>query len=165
LFEGKNFGVHVRKVGEWNNYDLCQFVGEKEGIRIEGKQVEKNDEDQKRIIDYLKAGPQDLVEKYDYKEWSDDDRDKIMSIIRNLVPDGRMVAEILSGSPDSKPTYQAPSSSSNNPLKNEPQKSSAPADDFFSDTKSFDEEEESPKAAPKKAASSSGSLDDLYNDL
>jgi len=165
LFEGKNFGVHVRKVGEWNNYDLCQFVGEKEGIRIEGKQVEKNDDDQKRIIDYLKAGPQDLVEKYDYKEWTDDDRDKITSIIRNIVPDGRMVAEILSGSPDSKSTYQDPSSFNNNPLKNEPKKNSAPADDFFSDTKSFDEEEEAPKAAPKKAASSSGSLDDLYNDL
>lgn len=161
LFEGKNFGIHVRKVGDWNNYDLCQFVGEKEGIRIEGKQVEKTDEDQKLIISYLKAGPQDLVEKYDYKEWSDEDRDKITSIIRNLVPDGRLVAEILSGSPDSKPT----SNNSSNPLKNESSKPAAPADDFFSDTKSFDEEEEAPKAAPKKAASSSGSLDDLYNDL
>jgi hypothetical protein len=70
-----------------------------------------------------------------------------------------MVAEILSGSPDSRP-----STSSNNPLKNESNKP-APADDFFGDTKpSFDEEEEAPKAAPKKAASS-GSLDDLYNDL
>lgn len=161
LFEGKNFGIHVRKVGDWNNYDLCQFVGEKEGIRIEGKQVEKTDEDQKSIISYLKAGPQDLVEKYDYKEWTDEDRDKITSIIRNLVPDGRLVSEILSGSPDSKPT----SNNSSNPLKKESSKPAAPADDFFSDTKSFDEEEEAPKAAPKKAASSSGSLDDLYNDL
>jgi hypothetical protein len=51
LFEGKNFGVHVRKVGDWNNYDLCQFVGEKGPISIDGTAVEKSDDDQKRIAD------------------------------------------------------------------------------------------------------------------
>jgi len=161
LFEGKNFGVHVRKVGDWNNYDLCQFVGEKGPISIDGTAVEKSDGDQKRIVEYLKNGPQDLVDKYDYKEWTDEDRDKITSIIRNIVPDGRMVAEILSGSPDSKP-----STGTSNPLKNEAKKTPEAADDFFGDSKSLDEvEEEAPKAAPKKPASSSGSLDDLYNDL
>jgi hypothetical protein len=161
LFEGKNFGIHVRKVGDWNNYDLCQFVGEKGPISIDGTAVEKSDSDQKRIVEYLKKGPQDLVDKYDYKEWTDEDRDKITSIIRNIVPDGRMVAEILSGSPDSKP-----STSTSNPLKNEAKKTPEAADDFFGDSKSLDEVEEAPKAAPKKAASSSsGSLDDLYNDL
>ena len=160
LFEGKNFGIHVRKVGDWNNYDLCQFVGEKGPISIDGTAVEKSDDDQKRIVEYLKKGPQDLVDKYDYKEWTDEDRDKITSIIRNIVPDGRMVAEILSGSPDSKP-----STSTSNPLKNEAKKSPEAADDFFGDSKSLDEVEEAPKSAPKKPASSSGSLDDLYNDL
>jgi hypothetical protein len=160
LFEGKNFGIHVRKVGDWNNYDLCQFVGEKGPISIDGTPVEKSEDDQKRIVEYLKKGPQDLVDKYDYKEWTDEDRDKITSIIRNIVPDGRMVAEILSGSPDSKP-----STSTSNPLKNEAKKSPEAADDFFGDSKSLDEVEEAPKAAPKKPASSSGSLDDLYNDL
>jgi len=154
LFDGKNFGVHVRKVGDWNNYDLCQFVGEKGPISISGQPVEKSESDQKRIVDYLKTGPQDLVEKYDYKEWTDEERDKIMSIIRNTVPDGRMLSEILSGSPDSKPT----SSASNNPLKKETKKQE---EDFFGG----DAEEE---AAPAKAAtskSSGNSLDDLYNDL
>lgn len=161
LFEGKNFGIHVRKVGDWNNYDLCQFVGEKGPISIDGTPVEKSEDDQKRIVEYLKKGPQDLVEKYDYREWTDEDREKITSIIRNIVPDGRMVAEILSGSPDSRP-----STSSSNPLKNEAKKSPAPADDFFGDSSASDEiEEPAPKAAPKKAAASSGSLDDLYNDL
>ncbi len=154
LFDGKNFGVHVRKVGDWNNYDLCQFVGEKGPISISGQPVEKSESDQKRIVDYLKTGPQDLVEKYDYKEWTDEERDKIMSIIRNTVPDGRMLSDILSGSPDSKPT----SSASNNPLKKETKKQE---EDFFGG----DAEEE---AAPAKAAtskSSGNSLDDLYNDL
>jgi hypothetical protein len=95
-----------------------------------------------------------MVEKYDYKEWSDEDREKVMSIIRNTVPDGRMVSEILSGSPDSK------SSSSSNPLKNESKKP-APADDFFSDNSDV----EPAIAAPSKKSTSSSSLDDLYNDL
>lgn len=153
LFEGKNFGVHVRKVGDWNNYDLCQFVGEKGPISIDGQPVEKTEADQKRIIEYLKNGPQDLVEKYDYKEWTEEEREKIMSIIRNTVPDGRMVSDILSGSPDSKT-----STASSNPLKKETKKKEE--DDFFGGAQTMEE------AAPAKSSkSSSSSLDDLYNDL
>jgi hypothetical protein len=154
LFDGKSFGIHVRKVGDWNNYDLCQFVGEKGPISINGQAVEKSEADQKRIVDYLKAGPQDLVEKYDYKDWSDEDRDKITSIIRNTVPDARILSEILSGSPDSRPS----SSSTSNPLKSAPK----PEDDFFGDAPEESAPTPSASSASKK---SSGSLDDLYNDL
>lgn len=161
LFEGKNFGIHVRKVGDWNNYDLCQFVGEKGPISISGSPVEKSEADQKRIVEYLKAGPQDLVEKYDYKEWSDEDREKINSIIRNTIPDGRMLSEIFSGSPDSKPSS---SSSNPNPMKSEAKKSVE--DDFFSESTGMGEAETTQTASPsKKSSASSGSLDDLYNDL
>jgi hypothetical protein len=155
LFGGKNFGLHVRKVGDWNNYDLCQFVGDKCPIVINGTPVEKTEEHQKTILEYIKSGPQDMVEKYDYKEWSDEDREKVMSIIRNTVPDGRMVSEILSGSPDSKS-----SASSSNPLKNESKKP-APADDFFSESS----DPEPVIAASSKKSAPSSSLDDLYNDL
>lgn len=158
LFEGKNFGLHVRKVGDWNNYDLCQFVGEKCPILINGKPVEKTESAQKAIVEYLKTGPQDLVEKYDYKEWTDEDRDRITSIIRNTVPDGRMLSEILSGSPDSKST---PSSTSSNPIKKEAKKNLD--EDFFSDSKSL--EEAAPATSSSKKSKSSSSLDDLYNDL
>ena len=41
LFEGKLFSVHTRKVGEWNNYDLCSFVGDRGPIEINGKRMEK----------------------------------------------------------------------------------------------------------------------------
>jgi len=161
LFEGKNFGIHVRKVGDWNNYDLCQFVGEKGPILISGSAVEKTEADQKRIVEYLKAGPQDLVEKYDYKEWSDEDREKINSIIRNTIPDGRMLSEIFSGSPDSKPSA---SSSNPNPTKKETKRSAEA--DFFSDPENLEEAETvQPAASAKKSSTSSGSLDDLYNDL
>jgi hypothetical protein len=97
-----------------------------------------------------------MAEKYDYKEWSEEDRERVTSIIRNTVPDGRMLSDILSGSPDSKS-----SSSSPNPLKSEPKKSAT--DDFFSETSSAEESEIAAPISSKKSTSSS--LDDLYNDL
>ncbi len=154
LFEGKNFGIQVRKVGEWNNYDLCQFVGDKMPIMVNGEAVEKTEEGREIVTKYLKTGPLDL-DKYDYNDWSDEETEKIMRIIRNTIPDGRIVSEIIGSSVDSK---SSPATS---------------VEDFYeqantSQTTGYAEEEESSapskpaKAATKKSAPS---LDDLYNDL
>jgi hypothetical protein len=157
LFEGKNFGLHVRKVGEWNNYDLCQFVGDKMSLLVDGNSVEKTEEGRDSVMAYLKTGPLDLG-KFDYNDWSSEEHDKIMRIIRNTIPDGRLVAEIIGGSADSKPSS--------------PSSPSASADSFFeeanerSSTSTFEEEEapaDKPAKTPTKKASPS--LDDLYNDL
>ena len=91
LFEGRLFGVSVRKVGEWNNYDLCQFVGERMPITIEGNKMEKSKGDMEKIVEYLKTGPQNLS-SFDYKDWDDALTEKVMSIIRSTVPDGRVIA-------------------------------------------------------------------------
>ncbi len=156
LFEGKNFGIQVRKVGEWNNYDLCQFVGDKMSIIIDGEAVEKTEEGRDIVTKYLKTGPLDL-EKYDYNDWSDEESEKIMRIVRNTIPDGRMVSDIIGSSSDSK-TSSAPTVS---------------ADDFYeqansrstTSTTDDDVEEASTKPAKSSPKKSSPSLDDLYNDL
>lgn len=153
LFEGKNFGLQVRKVGEWNNYDLCQFVGDKGPISIEGNPVERTEESREIITKYLKSGPLDL-EKYDYKDWTEDETEKIMKIVRNTVPDGRLVAEIIGVSSDSKPS--SGSSSSNN------------VDSFFesaNDRSSTSSSDSAPAANTTKTSKTAPSLDDLYNDL
>lgn len=153
LFEGKNFGLQVRKVGEWNNYDLCQFVGDKGPISIDGVQVEKTEESREKITKYLKTGPQDL-EKYDYKDWTEEETDKIMKIIRNTVPDGRLVSEIVGGNSDSKsaPASSAPTNS---------------VDSFFDEAndRTTTATEEKPKEEKVSKSKASPSLDDLYNDL
>jgi hypothetical protein len=111
LFEGKLFSIHSRKVGEWNNYDLCSFVGEKGPIEIEGKKMEKNQSDMNTIMEYLKTGPKNLS-SFDYKDWDDALTEKVMGVIRNTVPDGRLVNEIMSGvnttSSSSSQTYSSP---------------------------------------------------------
>lgn len=149
LFEGKNFGIHVRKVGEWNNYDLCQFVGERMPLMIDGQPVEKTEEGREMVTKYLKTGPLDL-DKYDYNDWSEEETDKIMRIIRNTIPDGRMVSEIIGSSVDSKPSG-APVS----------------VDDIYEEASSrtsVSSEDSTPKES-KPSKKSAPSLDDLYNDL
>jgi hypothetical protein len=150
LFEGKNFGIHVRKVGEWNNYDLCQFVGERMPLIIDGNPVEKTEEGREAVTKFLKTGPLDL-DKYDYNDWSEEETDKIMRIVRNTIPDGRMVSEIIGANSDSKPSsspvsvdslYEEASSRSTTSTEDSPAKET--------------------KSPTKKSAPS---LDDLYNDL
>jgi hypothetical protein len=154
LFEGKNFGVHVRKVGEWNNYDLCSFVGDKMPLTIGEETLEKTTEGRSKVVEYLKTGPQDL-EKYDYRDWNDEERTRIMKIIRNTIPDGRIVSDIIGTNPDS--------STDNN---------SANTESFFNEASS-NTTEKNKEATKVESTTNSGteekaeapSLDDLYKDL
>ena len=155
LFEGKLFAVQVRKVGEWNNYDLCSFVGEKCSIQVNGKPMKKNKEDMNTILEYLNEGPKNLT-SFDYKDWDDEMTDKIMGVIKNTVPEARIINEIIGG----VSTSSTKSSQSNS------------SDDIYaeaSQTKvrsSAKKEESVREEAPSRPnTSSSSSLEDLYNDL
>jgi hypothetical protein len=162
LFEGKLFSIHSRKVGEWNNYDLCSFVGEKGPIEIEGKKMEKNQSDMKTIMEYLETGPKNLS-SFDYKDWDDALTEKIMGVIRNTVPDGRLVNEIMSGvnttsSPNSQ-TYSSPaptSQTTTNSLYEEASSTKVGSDPAPAVNTGINR-----PAAPTTASS----LDDLYADL
>ena len=158
LFEGKNFGLQVRKVGEWNNYDLCQFVGDKMPLYINGEPVEKTEEGRVTITNYLKTGPLDL-DKYEYKDWTETENEVIMKIIRNTVPDSRMISEIISTGSDSKPNTAAKAPTA-----------STAGEEFFEQTKTSSSapsntENEESKPAEKTTSKKAPSLDDLYNDL
>jgi hypothetical protein len=151
--DGKNFLLHVRKVGEWNNYDLCSFVGEREPIIINGKPLEKTEAGSKMFIEHLKKGPSDL-EKYDYKEWTEEVRDRVHAVIRNTVPDGRMISEILGSAGSSKSSYSEPKSETRTSSKEE-----------MLSGASLDEEIPFEAPAKKSSKTASSSLEDLYADL
>lgn len=159
LFEGKLFSIHARKVGEWNNYDLCSFVGEKCPIIVDGKPREKNQDDMNAILEYLKTGPQNLG-SFDYKDWDDETTNKVMSIIRNTVPDGRLVNDILSGAGmSSNASASKPASS--------PVQTSSQTNDFFNEASSTNVGSTPTKtqSSPAPASNNASSLDDLYADL
>jgi hypothetical protein len=156
LFEGKLFSVHTRKVGDWNNYDLCSFVGDRLPIEINGKRMQKNQADMNTILEYLKTVPENLTQ-FDYRDWDDAMTERVMNVIRNSVPDGRLVNEVMSGvnmSP-SKPAASKPTSTSS---------------EIFEEA-SYTKVGAQPEPAKDQgivrpeAPETSSSLDDLYADL
>ena len=152
LFEGREFAVSVRKVGEWNNYDLCSFVGEKTAIRVNGVGMKKNQDDMKTVLDYLNEVPKNLT-SFDYKDWDDDVTDKVMTVIKNTVPEQRVINEIMGGVSTAKST-PAPAAK---------QTSTSDLYSEVSQTKVSGHVEK--PEAPAQSASSSSSLEDLYSDL
>jgi len=153
LFEGREFAVSVRKVGEWNNYDLCSFVGEKTAIRVNGVGMKKNQDDMKTVLDYLNEGPKNLT-SFDYKDWDDDVTEKVMTVIKNTVPEQRVINEIMGGVSNAKST-PAPAAK---------QTSTSDLYSEVSQTK-VSGHVEKPEAPAQSSSSSSSSLEDLYSDL
>jgi len=160
LFEGREFAVNVRKVGEWNNYDLCSFVGEKSPIKVNGVSMKKTQDDMNTILEYLKSAPQNLS-SFEYKDWDDEMNEKVMSVIRNTVPEARVVNEILGSVSNASSSYSS-------------QKTASSSDDIYNDvtntTRVSSPKKEEPAeparfAEPMKSSGSSSSLEDLYNDL
>jgi len=158
LFNGKVFSLSVRKVGEWNNYDQCSFVGDRAPIEIEGRPMQKNQEDMATIIDYLKTGPQNLS-SFAYQDWDTETTNKVMEIIKNTVPDARVVNEVIGGakaSPPSAPPAQSPPATD------------VREDNFYKEASSTNVGNSAPAATPVSApatAETASSLDDLYKDL
>jgi hypothetical protein len=170
LFNGREFALQVRKVGEWNNYDLCSFVGNPSPIKIEGIPMERNEGDMKKIMDYLNEGPKNLA-SFDYKDWDDNVTQRVMSVIRNSVPEGRLVNEVIGGvsSAPSTGSYSAPAQSYNQPQQSAPQSTSEKISDFndfyseASNTKTASDTTQN--SSPAQGSGGFSSLDDLYADL
>jgi hypothetical protein len=174
LFNGREFAIQVRKVGEWNNYDLCSFVGNPSPIKIEGIPMQRSEGDMKKIVDYLNNGPKNLS-SFDYKDWDDSTTQRVMSVIRNSVPEGRLVNEVIGG------VSSAPSTPSNNsytsPVQSyttqqDPAPRAQATSEQISDFSSFYNEASNTKSSsdntPDSSPNTSGgisSLDDLYADL
>lgn len=167
LFEGKLFSIHTRKVGEWNNYDLCQFVGDKCPIEIGGKKMQKTQEDMSTIMKYLEEGPKNLI-SFDYKDWDENMTEKVLKVIRQTVPDGRLVNEILAGV-NATNAYSSPSPV-NTPASNPISTNSSSSNSLYEEASSTQvgkqpEPEVSTGINRPSAPTTASSLDDLYADL
>jgi len=177
LFNGREFALQVRKVGEWNNYDLCSFVGNPSPIKIEGIPMERNERDMKKIVDYLNEGPKNLG-SFEYKDWDDATSQRVMSVIRNTVPDGRIVNEVIGG------VSSAPSTPSNNsysgytspvqsyttqqdpaPRTQATSESISDFNDFYSEASNTRASSDTNTSTPPSSQGGISSLDDLYADL
>jgi hypothetical protein len=147
LFNGRVFSLHIVKKMKWNNYDQCEFVGDRTPIELDGKPIQQTKEDMERVTKWLKEESTD-ISKYAYKEWDEEMTNKVHSIIKKIVPDGRLVEEI-SNSAKAEGTKAASKEKESMGM---PQTS-------FSEPEAYSE----PESKPSSGAVSS--IDDLYDDL
>jgi hypothetical protein len=148
LFEGKLFALSIVKKQQWNNYDNCEFVGERCPLQIDGKPIERTKEDMDRVRVWLKENSPEL-EKYEYKEWTDEITEKVVRSLHNIVPDQRLVESIVgaaaSGAPSGGMNVSEPMTAQREP--------------------EHSVEKRKPASAGAKKDTSTSSLDDLYAGL
>lgn len=154
LFEGKVFAMHVVKKANWNNYDMCEFVGEKTPLLLEQKPLQRTKEDMDKVLTWLKENSPEL-DKYEYKPWSDELNTKVMTALKNIIPDARLIEQVLAGG--SKFTPKATSTSA-------PVTSSAPVTNVSRDEMNEVANVSTPAATPA-ATKPASSVDDLYAGL
>ena len=106
------------------------------------------------IMEYLKTGPDNLTQ-FEYRDWDENTADRVMNVIKNTVPDGRLVNEVLGGVNQTSSSTTSSSSSSSN--------------DFYQEASSTKVGSEPAKKesgiSQPPAPETSSSLDDLYADL
>lgn len=93
-FKGRPLALTVTLSGGFNNYDLSKFVGEEFPCVLNGKKIEPTKESMQAFAEYLKTASPDLS-NYDYKEWDEDTRAKVKSVIENTVPSMRSSESLL----------------------------------------------------------------------
>lgn len=149
LFNGRVFSLHIVKKMKWNNYDQCEFVGDRTPIELDGKPIQQTKEDMERVTKWLKEESTD-ISKYAYKEWDQELTNKVHNVIKKIVPDGRLVEE-LANSAKAEGTKAATRFQ---------KKESAPQTSFS------EPETQAPVESDTKSNSGAvSSIDDLYDDL
>lgn len=92
-FKGRVMALTVSIVAGYNNYDTSKFVGDENPLMLDGKPIEQTPEAMSKFVEFLKTSSPDLS-NYDYKEWTDETRDKVKSVIENTVPTMRTTESI-----------------------------------------------------------------------
>lgn len=92
-FKGRVMALTVTIVAGYNNYDTSKFVGEETPLLLDGKPLEQDPQSMSKFVEFLKTNSPDLS-NYDYKEWNDETRDKVKTVIENTVPTMRTTESI-----------------------------------------------------------------------
>lgn len=93
-FNGRIMNLKVTLSGGFNNYDLSKFVGDESPITMNGKPITKDPQVMKDFVEWLKTNSPDLT-NYEYKEWTDDVRARVKSVIDRTTPTLRTTNEAL----------------------------------------------------------------------
>jgi len=92
-FKGRVMALTVSIVANFNNYDLSKFVGEETPVLLDGKPLAHDPQSMAQFVEFLKKNSPDLS-NYDFKEWTDEVREKVKSVVENTVPTMRTTESI-----------------------------------------------------------------------
>lgn len=92
-FKGRVMALTVTIVAGYNNYDLSKFVGDGTPLLLNGKELEQSPDQMNKFVEYLKTNSPELS-NYDYKEWTDETREKVKAVIEGTVPTMRTVESV-----------------------------------------------------------------------
>lgn len=98
LFAAREFKIEVKKVGGYNNYDSCKFVGAIKPIKIDGKELKK-DATGKKLLEKLFADIPSL-EDYKYKPWSAEMLEQVNERLATFIGGSKttnLVEKVMSG--------------------------------------------------------------------
>lgn len=84
-FKGRIMALTVTVVAGYNNYDTSKFVGNEAPAMLDGKPLKQEPQEMAKFVEYLKANSPDLS-NYEYKDWTDEIRERVKSVIENTVP-------------------------------------------------------------------------------
>lgn len=105
--QGRPMALTVTISGGYNNYDQSKFVGEGGyPCLLNGKPIENTKESMQAFFEFLKGNSPELS-NYDFKDWDEETRVKVKSVIENTVPSMRTaetIAKSASTSVSSKPS-------------------------------------------------------------
>lgn len=105
LFEGKNFELIITRQGEYNNYDKSRFSSSTSAIVVNGEPAERTKEHMELIKAELESAPD--LSQYDYRPWSDDDREFVNGVLRMYLNPGSSVAEVVNTTAPTKTEKKA----------------------------------------------------------
>lgn len=103
--KGRPMALKVTISGGFNNYDQSKFVGEEFPCLLNGKKIDSDKATMQSFFEFLKTNSPELS-NYGYKEWDEELRSKVKSVIENTVPSMR-TAEQVQKSASSAPSRSA----------------------------------------------------------
>lgn len=104
-FEGKNFELVISKKGGYPNYDSSKFQGSRSAMSINGEEVTADDAGRTAILDYIKDAPE--LGNFDYRPWSDDQRNKVMGVLAQFSNPGASIETVTQAKSTPEPAKTA----------------------------------------------------------
>lgn len=121
--KGRPMLLHVTLQSGFNNFDSSKFVDIPNGeCLMDGKplKAQPSKEEMTEFFEYLKKTSPDLS-KYGYKEWDDDMRSKVNSVISNKVPRLRTSDAVMNSTASENISVERNSSAKSSPLNETPE--------------------------------------------